>query len=89
MRKITKKEFDSMELMRSGRFGENEEIYKEVGKLNKGEFLLIEKSEWKVRTHPSIIIGSTANHERSRFYGKKFSIVTLRDKSGYVVKRIK
>jgi hypothetical protein len=80
MRKITKDEFLKMPV--KGRGGSSP-VYTEILNLQPGEYLVIEKAEWKKRQPPSRV-SSYIGKRNSR----KFKSFSLLDNSGWVVERI-
>lgn len=75
----------------------NRRLYEMIGKLRVGQAIMFKKEEWVGKSHPRVNIPSyghpskSIGHKRSdaaqKLFGKKFSIRTLADKSGYIVIR--
>lgn len=53
-----------------------------------GSGYLIKKDEWGRKYGPSSTLGSYCYHKNSALFGKKFTVKTLLDKSGWAVMRV-
>ena len=82
MQILQKDEVLKVEVTNRGHSGENGVIYRAVDSLKVGQGVQIERDEWKTRTAPSSTIPAVFNRR-----GKKFSIRTLVDKSGWLIVR--
>ena len=81
MKKITHEEF--MQTFVKGR-GRSSHVFNEVSNLQPGEYLKIEKADWKKRQPPSRVSSYIAKRT-----GKKFQSWTVAgDNSGWIIKRI-
>lgn len=82
MKKITKKEFENLNLTKGG--GLSNPVITEVLKLKIGEILFFSADEWRIKSQPSVIF-----YQFSMKRGIKLSTRRLMDKSGWVVTRLK
>ena len=84
-------------LRRAG--NKNQHIYDALAKLEVDQSLLIDKGEWKAKVDPAVSIASMTfwtkrqNYETSNrfkdFNGKKFSVRTLENNEGWIIRRVK
>ena len=105
MKKLSKDEFNNLDIRFRGRERQNPKFWKEICLLKLGEHLFIEPKDFKYTGKKELnsavlsgIINSyTYQSKRSEYQksrmgkllvGKKFSIATLADKSGWVITRV-
>lgn len=81
MDKITKEDFNKLSLHGKG---SSSTVYNSIFKLKVDEALIIYKTEWYVKYHPSLIIKRI-----EKKYGFKYEFGSLADRSGWAVMRIK
>ena len=80
MKKITEEEF--LQTPVKGR-GRSSHVFNEIANLKPGEYLKIEKADWKKRQPPSRVASYIAKRR-----GKKFQTWSVLDNSGWIIKRI-
>lgn len=80
MKKITHEEFMNTPVKGRGR---SSQVFNEISNLQPGEYLKIEKSDWKKRQPPSRVSSYIAKRT-----GKKFQSWSVVDNSGWIIKRI-
>lgn len=85
MKIISKTELDQLALIKKRGQHPQNPVVTEVMKLKIGEYLLVEKKEWKLKNniHQGIRDNSPARKARA-----KFSVITLANEMGWVIKRI-
>lgn len=80
MKKITDDEYSKLPLIGRGRISD---FYREVARLQVGEILLLERSDWKKNYHPSRTVKSLAKRT-----ARRFEVMTIATGDGWTVKRL-
>jgi len=86
MKILTQEEVEKLEFVIQNATGKTTPFLIRLKEMEIGENILITKEEWPIKSAPCLIIGQTFRKARSE---KKFNTRTLKDGSGWVVKRIK
>lgn len=82
MKILTEEEKNGIETLTKGRGGARHPVYAEIKKLQVGQALLIETSDWSAKTPPGVNVHGAFRD------GRKFSVRTLADRSGWLVTRL-
>ena len=85
MKKITKRQFESLELKKNNKVGSNL-IMKAISELKIDEGLIVTKEEWKYKSGIQVLWGG---FKHNRKLGIKVTIRQLADNSGWAVLRVK
>lgn len=85
MEKLNKDELEKIKLSKTG--GRKPNAYMlQLDELEVGEALKIPKKEWKLFSHPSMVVYYTASFKKQ---GKKFSTKQTEDKTDWILVRTK
>ena len=69
---------NNIKVKKPGRDPKNQKAFDKINSLKKGEFMIMKKKDWKMKTLPGA-------HIIRRYTNREFKVETLLDESGWVI----